>query len=56
MAPKYKQVKPNELVRKSDEEGCTVNGKFVWRAASGHGFKVKDCMRGCRYRRKQTST
>jgi hypothetical protein len=48
---KYRLLKDNEVIRKTDEEGYTVNGKFVWRLVGGHGFKVKDCVHRSKYRR-----
>jgi hypothetical protein len=50
--PKYRLLKPREIVRKTDQARYIVNGKLAWRKVTGHGFKVEDCMGAFTYRRK----
>jgi len=48
----FRLLKSNEIVRKTDQVHCKINGKYRWRKVGGHGFKVKDCMCEHQYRRK----
>ena len=51
-AMKYRLLKPNEIVRKTDQTLYVMDGKETWWKVTGYGFKVKDCICRRLYRRK----